>query len=165
MRHPKLHLVQRAFFLMLICVVCTITRISAQTLPGNFNLVPNPSFEFNYASYGKGFFDTDFVNNRICWIAANRFGNPLTYDTGIMYRFMPRTGKCAAMMALSLGNGYDISTHQWTDTSWFTAITYHQTKLLQPLVAGTTYYFTIYVGAINVSDMHPLSDIIGNTGV
>lgn len=135
-------------------------------MPGNFNLVPNPSFEFNGNNYDNQPYDTDFVNNRICWISANGFGNPIRHylNDHIHYQYIPHTGNYAAWGISIIGYGYDMVAHIWDDSiSQFRV--YQQTKLNAPLVAGTVYYFTMYIGANKITTLSPHGDIIANIGV
>jgi|GEM_PF-2032717 len=158
-----------SFLLLLLFFFCTATK--AQTLPGNFNLVPNPSFEFNFDSYWLGTVsaDTSLDGDPICWIRANKTGLVLSYDSSgtstYATHYLAHTGNGSAVEVNTIGNGYLITSGEWLDSE-FQMRTYHQTRLLQPLVAGTTYYFSLYAGVYKRSiTTAPLSDALGNIGV
>jgi len=142
----------------------------------------NPSFEFNAAAYATSYvhFDTDFTHSRICWVAANETGNPIILNDGVdtfsvsgssvYIPYKAHTGVSAAHMFSFIGNAYSLTTHQFVDTSASIVAdvrTYQQTMLLKPLVAGTTYYFSLYIGEEKTTNEFVLStgDVRGNIGV
>ncbi len=132
-------------------------------LPANFNLIPNPSFEIGYRSIDS-FNDTSFNDNNTCWIKANAERNVIWKDTFITGVQIARTGRCAAWMTIHT-SPYWYPPFQWQDTLLGTFRTYQQTNLIEPLIAGQTYYFTMYVGYIKHATMHSNADILTNLGV
>jgi len=147
-------------------------HMSLAQLPGNFNLVPNPGFEFNTAEYNNVGLppDTSFINSRMCWIAPTSVGNAIynIYNTSnyYTYYFKAHAGISAGAIETSLSyRGYALWLNGWLD-SVGDQRTFQQTHLLQPLVAGTTYYFTMYIGEYKSTDPNLRGDdVLGNMGV
>lgn len=150
------------FTVALFFIFCTL-NCAGQIIPANFNLIPNPGFEFNYL---LPYNDTDFINNQICWTRANGT------NTGIFPPFgpdiYPRSGKVTAILARREAQ-FKPSTSSWLDTTAEIIRTYPQCKLLKPLIAGVQYHFTMYIGAkkdtASPGSSPPYhSDVVANIG-
>lgn len=132
-------------FISILVIVLILGMPSAYgQLAPNFNLIVNGSFEqYNPASDR----DTEYSAANYCWIrASNNRSVP-----GIFAGIIPV--RPASPRAHS-GSGY-LMTHFYTPVynlkkevidSSLNIRTYIQSKLLQPLKAGTRYYFTCYIG-------------------
>ena len=135
----------------------TSTYGISQTLPDNFNLVKNGSFEFGggypYPYSQVQISDTSFVDNNYCWLGVNA-GPSLSIRYNLykedLYSNGDRSHKGDRYVPLILagfpsGGGVPL-TDIMRDTNMIRR-RYMQTKLLTPLIAGKTYTFTMYVGA------------------
>ncbi len=140
---------------MLLC----FAQARAQNPPANMNLVPNGSFEYDNGTSISS--DTSFTDNNYCWVSAIRYGilingglgnGPTTCNQG---GGGARTGDLGFEMRKNICP-YVLSLQKYLDTnSCYSRSDYAQTKLLTALKAGTTYYFTLYVGTnkSNVADI------------
>lgn len=136
-------------------------------LTANFNLVPNPGFEHNNS--GLVFTDTGFSGNSLCWVKANGFpGAVYQYIPPSVYNpndLRPNTGKGFGVVTIGGGVGGGSGTYihnvGFSDTA-YVGRTYYQTKLLEPLLPGTRYFYSMYVGALKHSDAPDF--IIANIG-
>lgn len=151
------------FVILLLCAL----GLRGQPLPPNFNLIPNPSLEFGSVN---GLLDTTFdSNNSTCWTRANKFGAPF-YHTG----FFTDTIKDSRVPRPRSGDTYGQILSSFPATNFITQVfadsismsfckkkvgwdarTYYQSRLLEPLQAGVTYYFSVYAGYCHYS--HPIS--------
>lgn len=155
-------------FILLSLLIASI-KLQAQTLPPNFNLVPNSGFEFISNS---SFDDTDFVDNKFCWIGANKWGVWLSRVSVGLDKSDPRphNGKYFSTIITGLPR-FNLNTQQIIDTPSVTNRSYSETKLIYPLLAGETYYFSMYVGATKNAVAFTLpsgiywSAVIANVGV
>src|SRR5690606_33506945 len=134
---------------------------NAQNLPANFNLIPNPSFEYNIS----GGLDTGFLNNNFCWVTVNG-----TVSLIVSYHpnhpnsrlIEPHSGNAFATLYDNIVSYYPPTNN--FDSLWVVR-NYFQTKLLEPLVANQTYYFSCYVGGyrnqppLTITDYDKVSNV------
>src|SRR5437016_5586332 len=97
---------ERILYILMMIVLSN--NALCQTLPSNFNLIPNSSFEMNFSGVVS---DTDFATNKLCWIRANKSTPPIWYKT-YLPKSRPRTGNNFGELILGYPR-YRISTHQW----------------------------------------------------
>jgi len=129
----------------------------SQTLPDNFNLVKNGSFEFG-ESYPYPYSqilvsDTSFANSNYCWLGVN--GVPLLFIKHNirdieLHSNGERSNRGHRYVPLRLAgfpSGGGVPMTDFLHDSNMIRRDYMQTKLLTPLIAGKTYTFNIYVGA------------------
>jgi hypothetical protein len=138
---------------------------TAQNLPANFNLVPNPGFELTQGTlfkaitgYGNYYLitDTSFGSNPSCWVRPTRIYSRIIEPQNSIYgssTAIPHSGTKTLQLAQAVNFVYRISTGQVVDSSGITSprYTYAQTKLYRALSAGVTYNFTMYVGCLWLS--------------
>ncbi len=144
------------YLIYIILIFITISG-KGQTLPDNFNLIPNSSFEFNSYTNNIGN-DTSFINSN-CWIKANDWGfhyqvfDSLDYIQSGRKPFtpIPISGKHYLNFRYPLHN-YVLSTNTFFNQGPNKFRMYAQTRLLEPLYMGTTYYFSIHLGATKLQD-------------
>ncbi len=141
----------------------------AQSLPGYYNLVSNGSFEFATCGNNRTN-DSTFNNNPSCWIRANKTPNgficPNTFYPD--FNFQARTGHGAFILARGWSK-LNLNTAIWIDTPDFLR-TYAETKLLEPLLTGKTYYLKFFFGTfLDTAAPTPThthnQDVVSNMGV
>lgn len=94
----------------------------------------------------------------MCWIKVNQ--HPALFVSGNwIYSGYAHSGSRVGLTITGYPDYYT-ATNQWYD-SIGQIRSYQQTKLLQPLTAGTTYYYSMYVGAA----IDSFRDILANIGV
>jgi gliding motility-associated-like protein len=115
----------------------------------NKNLISNSSFEFNNIN-SFSLNDTD-VNNG-CWFKANQNATSIfKYENKTNHNILfPHTGTNVLQFFINAPI-YNFINNVLIDTTLSNSRNYVQTKLLQPLIAGKQYYFTMYVGNIKVN--------------
>lgn len=139
---------------------------NAQSLPPNFNLVPNPGFELTqgslftqYNSFGIILYantDTSLINNPTCWMRTTLHYPAIVEvmnNTWGSATPVPHSGR-RTMRLQQVGKFiYQISTGKIIDSSFavYDARAYAQIKLYRSLSAGVAYHFTMYVGCLWLS--------------
>lgn len=137
---------------------------NSQTIPANMNLVADGSFE-HFGAKIMEVFGTGALQDTVCWTGATPYGPRLSgsyYDTLATispcnrYDVKSRTGKYHLVFD-QFGPKWSRSQNRFIDTTTQVALpvifpmAFPETRLLKPLVAGTTYYLTFYLGT-NKSD-------------
>jgi gliding motility-associated-like protein len=131
--------------IIIIFIILLNYQAGAQSLPDNFNLIPNFDNEL------KGFSFTTFENS--CWIRANYYGvkfiptGSYTLDTiNPSNRMTPIISKYVYLTLPTYINRYDNISLSYLDTiinqRW-----YAQTRLIKKLEQNKRYYFSVFVNA------------------
>ncbi len=137
--------------LALFLVIFSIYFNAKAQLPANFNLVPNPSFEHNRFS----FLDTSFANSKLCWIKANGIASAIYHENPTpVYNplnLIAKTGKSFGVVTVQDVFGVYKPNVGFSDTE-NVARSYYQTKLLEPLLPNTRYYYSMNVASYKHSN-------------
>lgn len=136
-------------YMISILVLCISCCARGQTLPANFNLIPNGGLEF-LDGYANIPYSSTYLANNSCWISATL--RPTLPFSASWYKRQvdlgnPRTGRNALWMLSEMPWFADTSKESNGEVYYSTS--YPETKLLEPLIAGVTYFFTMYVGVLN----------------
>lgn len=137
----------RFFLLIGISLLLLIYKGQGQGLPANFNLVPNSSFEYNFdhPMYAQCA-DTSFVDNDRCWINADGIGGfPFPISDPIETRF-PKAFKGRKYTGMMFLVEDMVTLPDTTRNGYQGYRNYLETRLMEPLEAGVTYFFSMQVG-------------------
>jgi gliding motility-associated-like protein len=122
----------------------------------NINLISNPSFEYKYISPNNKdstwlLNDTDINNTNKCWFKAGAFWGGIgrnSFDSVFYKQYSySRTG-FEYLSLLNTGPRYILSQKIFLTSDTIKIRSYAQTKLIQPLIAGKTYIYSMYLGGI-----------------
>jgi gliding motility-associated-like protein len=141
---------------------------STQTFAQNYNLIPNSSFEFFEQN---SLADSIFNEINKCWITANDYPffirNEVDLDNLCFPK--PHTGN-SYITSVNFFPGYNPNINSFLIDTIVDGISYDtldnsiiysmypETKLLDPLIAGQQYFFSMYVGATKITDFQNAND-------